>query len=92
MVAQINANANAKNKTETKTKLRPNPKAEPSTHTGTYIETNTNSHIGGEWGADISTDTDQTMGESPTTKPKDAGQPSPSPNDRLKHGRQTPNP
>jgi hypothetical protein len=32
------------------------------------------------------------MGDGPTTKPKQAGQPRPSTDDRFEHGRQTPNP
>jgi hypothetical protein len=32
------------------------------------------------------------MGDSPTTKPKETGRPSPSPDSRLERGRQTPHP
>jgi len=79
--AQINANA------ETKTK--PNPKAEPSTSTKTNPDTDADtddeSCISPNSGDYMSADTDQTIGDSPTTKPKEIGQPSPSPGNRLEH-------
>jgi hypothetical protein len=87
--AQINANANAE--TETETKHRPNPKPAHSTGTGTYTDTDAESHIGTKTGDDISALTYQTMGASPTTKPKEAGQPSTSHDDMIEHGRQAPN-
>ena len=80
--AQINANA----------KTKPNPKAKPSTCSETRTDTDTENHTGGERGDIISTDTNQTMGDDPTTNLKDGGQPSPSPYGRLVHGRQTPDP
>jgi hypothetical protein len=49
-------------------------------------------HIDADCGDDTSTDTGQTVGDSPTTKPKETGQPSPSPDDRLEPSRQTYNP
>jgi hypothetical protein len=88
--AQINADT----KTKTQTKPKPMPKDEPSTSNETSTDTASESHIGAKTGNDISadTDTDQTRGDSPSTKPKAAGQQRPSTDDRLEHGRQTPNP
>ena len=63
-----------------------------STRTETSADTDAENHIGAERGDVSSTDTDQMMGDGPTTQPKDAGQPSPGPNDRLEHGRQTATP
>ena len=57
----------------------------------TCTDTDAESRMNGERGNDISADTDQTMGDCLTTKPNEAGQPSPSPDDKLVHGRQTPN-
>jgi len=59
------------------------PKVEPSTNT----DTDTEAHIDAN---DSSADTEQTMGASPTTKPKEIGQPSPSCDIRLELGRQSP--
>jgi hypothetical protein len=86
---QISASANAK----TKPKPKPKPKAEPSTSTETDndTDTGTDSHIDAARGAGTSADTDQTMGDSPTMKPQEAGQFNPSPDNWLEHGRQTPN-
>jgi len=79
--SQISANAKTK------------PKVEPST--GTFTETSTDtdaeSHVDAECGNIIGTYTDQTMGDCPTTNPEETRQPSPSPENRLDHGRQTPN-
>jgi hypothetical protein len=82
--AQINANA--------ETKTGPNPKAETSTRTETSADTDAKNHNGAKRGNVRSADTDQMMGDGPTTKPNDAGQPSPGPDKTLEHGRQTPNP
>ena len=65
-------------------------KAKAKTRTGT--DTDSENHIDGDGGDDISTDTGQTVRDSPTTKAEEIGQPSPSPDDRLELSRQTYNP
>ena len=81
---------------DSKEKPKSKPKAELSTSTSTKTsaDTEAESHLGMKRADDISadTDTDQTMGDGPTTKQKDASQPRPSTDDRLEHGRQMPNP
>jgi len=76
---QINAYA------ETKTK--PDPKAKTSTNTESRANTDAENHIGTARGDIMSIDTNQMMGDGPTMKSKEAGQSSPSPDDRLEHGR-----
>jgi len=83
--AQVGPNA------KTKTKTKPNPKAEPIPSTETTADTAAENHIGAERVEVSSANTDQTMGDGLTTKPKEPGQPSPSHNYRLQDGRQTPN-
>jgi hypothetical protein len=87
--AQINANA--KTKTKHISNAKPNTSTSTSTSIETSADTNSKSHISTKWGNIISADTDQTMGDCPTTQTKDGGQPSPSPDDRLKHGSQMSN-
>jgi len=95
---QINGDAETKTETKTKIEHKPIPNAEPSTSASTSTETSADTdaerRIGAKRAGDISvdTDTDQTMGDGPTTKPKEAGKRKPSTNDRLEHGRQMPNP
>jgi len=72
-------------------KAKTKPKAEPSTNTNTNTNANSKSRIDVERGDDISADTDPTMCDIPTVKPIEAGQPSPRPDNRVEHGRQTPN-
>jgi hypothetical protein len=57
------------------------------------MNTNTGAkgHIDGDRGDGTSADNDQKIRDGLTTKPKEPGQPSPSPHTRLEHGRQTPN-
>jgi hypothetical protein len=76
--AQINAGAESETK--------PQPKAEPSNSTETNTDSNAESHIDDERGDNISADTVQMMGDGPTTKSKESGQPSYSPDNRLEHG------
>jgi len=63
--AQVSANA--------KTKTKPNPQAEASTRTGTSAGIDAGNHIIIHIGEVRSADTDQMMGDCPTTKPKEAG-------------------
>jgi hypothetical protein len=55
------------------TKTKPNPKTDTSTSTETSADTDAKNHIGAESGDFCSADTDHTIGEGPTTKPKEAG-------------------
>jgi len=59
--------------------------AEPSTDTNTDAEND----IDAETGDHISANTNQMMGDNPTTKPKETGHPCPSPNKKLELGRPT---
>jgi len=63
--AQVSANA--------KTKTKPSPNAETSTSTKTSADTDPENQIGVEWGEVSTADTQQTMRDGPTTKPKEAG-------------------
>jgi len=63
-------------------KSKPKAKTEPST------DTEAENHIDADGSDDISTDTGQTVGDSPTKKPEDTGRHSTSPDDRLEVSRQ----
>jgi hypothetical protein len=83
MAAPINANA------KTEMAIKPNLKMEYSTNPSaqTSAKTNDKSQISAESGCDFSANTDNTIGDGPTTKPTDCTQPRPSPDHTIKDGR-----
>jgi len=73
-------------------KPKPNPSSKPILAPALSATlTPAQRHIDAQRAGGTTADTDQTMGDGPTTKPKKAGQPSPSPGNGLEHRRQMPN-